>query len=507
VIIGGGPGGYEAALVAAQLGADVTLVEAEGPGGACVLTDCVPSKTFIASSEVMTGYRHEERLGIRSSGLAGVSVDAKAVNERVKKLALAQSGDIQTKLIKAGVNVVRGRARLGEDRLGHTHQVLITPHGGETYPVEASTVLLATGATPRVLSTARPDAERILDWRQVWDLEELPSHLVVIGSGVTGAEFASAYLAMGVKVTLISSRERVMPHEDADAAMAIERVFRERGMTILSQSRGDSVVNTGDGVLVTLSDGRTVEGSHCLMAVGAIPNTAELGLREYGVDVNEGGYVSVDRVSRTNVPGIYAAGDCTGVLPLASVAAMQGRIAIWHAMGEAVAPLRLRTVSANVFTDPELATVGVSQNEVPGASGDASADRQRAGQDVRAAGRVREAVLPAGDRADRRRCRGGAEGERADPADHHGDREQPDRRSAGTHHHDLPVALRLYCGGSAAADAARDPVTGSPVLSPPKRARIQPAVPKITAAMAARPKTCQADWVIAVPPRCPTSPP
>jgi pyruvate/2-oxoglutarate dehydrogenase complex dihydrolipoamide dehydrogenase (E3) component len=364
VIIGGGPGGYEAALVAAQLGADVTLVEAEGPGGACVLTDCVPSKTFIASSEVMTGYRHEERLGIRSSGLAGVSVDAKAVNERVKKLALAQSGDIQTKLIKAGVNVVRGRARLGEDRLGHTHQVLITPHGGETYPVEASTVLLATGATPRVLSTARPDAERILDWRQVWDLEELPSHLLVIGSGVTGAEFASAYLAMGVKVTLISSRERVMPHEDADAAMAIERVFRERGMTILSQSRGDSVVNTGDGVLVTLSDGRTVEGSHCLMAVGAIPNTAELGLREYGVDVNEGGYVSVDRVSRTNVPGIYAAGDCTGVLPLASVAAMQGRIAIWHAMGEAVAPLRLRTVSANVFTDPELATVGVSQNEV-----------------------------------------------------------------------------------------------------------------------------------------------
>ncbi|GGN16684.1 dihydrolipoamide dehydrogenase [Actinoplanes campanulatus] len=364
VIIGGGPGGYEAALVAAQLGADVTLVEAEGPGGACVLTDCVPSKTFIASSEVVTGLRYEERFGIRSSGLSGVTVDAKAVNERVKKLALAQSGDIQTKLIKAGVDVVRGRARLGEDRLGHTHQVLITPEGGETYAVEATTVLLATGATPRVLSSARPDGQRILDWRQVWDLEELPSHLVVIGSGVTGAEFASAYLAMGVKVTLISSRERVMPHEDADAAMAIERVFRERGMTILSQSRGDSVVNTGDGVLVTLSDGRTVEASHALMAVGAIPNTSELGLREYGVDISDGGYVTVDRVSRTNVPGIYAAGDCTGVLPLASVAAMQGRIAIWHAMGEAVAPLRLRTVSANVFTDPELATVGVSQNEV-----------------------------------------------------------------------------------------------------------------------------------------------
>ncbi|WP_229075704.1 NAD(P)H-quinone dehydrogenase [Actinoplanes sp. DH11] len=364
VIIGGGPGGYEAALVAAQLGAEVTLVEADGPGGACVLTDCVPSKTFIASSEVMTGYRHNERFGIRSAGLDGVSVDAVTVNERVKKLALAQSGDIQTKLIKAGVEVIRGRARLGEDRLGHTHQVLITPEGGTEYAVEATTVLIATGATPRVLPTARPDGERILDWRQVYDLTELPSHLVVIGSGVTGAEFASAYLAMGVQVTLVSSRERVMPHEDADAAMAIERVFRDRGMTILSQARGKSVVNTGDGVEVTLGDGRVIEASHALIAVGAVPNTASLGLEEYGVAVGDGGYVTVDRVSRTNVPGIYAAGDCTGVLPLASVAAMQGRIAIWHAMGEAVAPLRLRTVSANVFTDPELATVGVSQNEV-----------------------------------------------------------------------------------------------------------------------------------------------
>jgi dihydrolipoamide dehydrogenase len=364
VIIGGGPGGYEAALVAAQLDAQVILVEADGAGGACVLSDCVPSKTFIASSDVVTGYRHNDSFGIRSAGLEGVTVDAVAVNQRVKKLALAQSADIQTKLIKAGVEVVHGRARLGEDTLGHTHQVLITPHGAPAYPVEADTVLISTGATPRVLPTAVPDGVRILDWRQLYDLTELPEKLVVIGSGVTGAEFASAYLAMGVDVTLVSSRERVMPHEDADAAMAIERVFRERGMTILNQSRAAGVQATAGGVVVTFSDGRTVEGSHALIAVGAVPNTADLGLPEYGVDVADGGYVTVDRVSRTNVPGIYAAGDCTGVLPLASVAAMQGRIAVWHAMGEAVAPLRLRTVSANVFTDPELATVGVSQNDM-----------------------------------------------------------------------------------------------------------------------------------------------
>src|SRR5690606_2139534 len=198
----------------------------------------------------------------------------------------------------------------------------------------------------------------------VYDLDTLPEHLIVVGSGVTGAEFASAYLAMGVPVTLVSSRERVMPHEDADAAFAIERVFRSRGMTILNRSRAAAVRRQGTGVVVELTDGRRVTGSHALMAVGSVPNTQSVGLAEYGVDVRPGGYVSVDRVSRTSVPGIYAAGDCTGLLQLASVAAMQGRIAMWHALGEAVTPLRRRTIAAVVSTDRELATVGVSQADV-----------------------------------------------------------------------------------------------------------------------------------------------
>jgi NAD(P)H dehydrogenase (quinone) len=222
VIIGGGPAGYEAALVAAQLDADVTVIEAEGAGGACVLHDCVPSKTFIASSDVVTAYRDTEEFGVRSGGLDAVTVDAPAVHRRVKRLAAAQSTDIGTKLIKAGVNLLAGRARLGEDTLGHTHRVVVTPSDGDAeYSIDASTVLVATGATPRVLPTAVPDGDRILDWRQVYDLDRLPDHLIVVGSGVTGAEFASAYLAMGVAVTLVSSRERVMPHEDPDAARAI----------------------------------------------------------------------------------------------------------------------------------------------------------------------------------------------------------------------------------------------------------------------------------------------
>ncbi|MGC9668027.1 NAD(P)H-quinone dehydrogenase [Planosporangium sp. 12N6] len=365
VIIGGGPAGYEAALVAAQLGAEVTVVEREGAGGACVLHDCVPSKTFIASSDVVTAYRDTEEFGIRGASLASVSVDAAVVNGRVKRLAAAQSADICAKLTKAGVRFVQGSARLGADTLGHLHRVVVTPANGDPeYTVDATTVLIATGATPRELPDARPDGERILDWRQVYDLTELPRHLVVVGSGVTGAEFASAYLALGVEVTLVSSRDRVMPTEDPDAAVVIENVFRSRGMKIMGRARASAARRAGDGVVVEMQDGRTVEGSHVLIAVGAIPNTSGLGLSEYGVEIGPGGYVAVDRVSRTNVPGIYAAGDCTGVLPLASVAAMQGRIAMWHALGEAVSPLKLQTVAANVFTDPELASVGVSQADI-----------------------------------------------------------------------------------------------------------------------------------------------
>ncbi|MGA8117393.1 MAG: NAD(P)H-quinone dehydrogenase [Actinocatenispora sp.] len=363
VIIGGGPAGYEAALVAAQIGADVTLVERDGAGGACVLSDCVPSKTFIASSSVLTALRGAEALGVRADGTRA-SIDASAVHERVKRLAQRQSEDIHGKVVKEGVQVVAGTARLAEDTLGHTHRVAVQPADGAPYTIDADAVLLATGATPRVLADAQPDGERILTWRQVYDLPDLPEKLIVVGSGVTGAEFASAYLAMGVDVTLVSSREHVLPSEDPEAATALETVFRERGMSVLDRSRAANVRRDGDGVRVELTDGRVVTGSHALITVGSVPNTAGLGLEQYGVTLGRGGFITVDRVSRTNVPGIYAAGDCTGRLMLASVAGMQGRIAMWHALGEAVQPLSLSTVSANVFTDPEIATVGASQAAV-----------------------------------------------------------------------------------------------------------------------------------------------
>jgi dihydrolipoamide dehydrogenase len=249
-------------------------------------------------------------------------------------------------------------------RLDGVQRVVATAEDGTEETLEADAVLVATGASPRVLDTAQPDGERILTWEQVYDLDSRPEHLVVVGSGVTGAEFAGAYNALGVEVTLVSSRDRVLPGEDADAAEVLEDVFKRRGMTVLSKSRMAGVQRDGDQVTVSLEDGRTVQGSHCLLALGSVPNTGGMGLEEAGVALDDRGFVTVDRVSRTAARGVYAAGDCTGVLMLASVAAMQGRIAMWHFLGDAVRPLDLRTVSSNVFTAPEIATVGASQRAV-----------------------------------------------------------------------------------------------------------------------------------------------
>ncbi len=350
VVIGGGPGGYEAALVAAQLGAEVTVVEENGPGGSSVLTDCVPSKALIAASSLVAGLDGTQDLGIRFGG----DVDPVRLYARIQNLAAAQSADIASRLAAEGVEVVTGRGSL-------TGPGLVAVGDRE---IRADTVLISTGARPRELPGAFPDGARLLTCRQIYDLAELPERLIVVGSGVTGAEFASAFQALGSQVTLVSSREHVLPNEDADAAMVVEEVFRRCGMTVLGRSRAVSAERAGDGVRVTLADGRIVAGSHCLLTVGMVPATDGIGLAETGVAVDERGFIGVDRVSRTSVPGVYAAGDCTGVWMLASVAAMQGRIAMWHALGEAVAPLRTSHVAATIFTDPEIATVGVSQADV-----------------------------------------------------------------------------------------------------------------------------------------------
>lgn len=360
VILGGGPGGYESALVAAKAGATVTLIEREGLGGNAVLTDVVPSKTIIATAEWLTIADRAPQLGIRgvhgeaTGGAHHHTVDLAAVNGRVRTLVARQSDDIRVRLEQAGVRLVKG-----EGRLESSSSVLV---GDER--LQADAVLLAVGARPRVLDFAVPDGERILTWTQLYGLDGLPEHLIVVGSGVTGAEFAGAYLALGSRVTLVSSGDRVLENQDGEAAEVIQSAFAARGMEVLAGSRATQVNATSRGVDVHLADGRVIEGSHCLMAVGSIPNTDGLGLEEAGVRVDARGYIEVDRVSRTSARGVYAAGDCTGVLPLASVAATQGRIAMAHVLGDAVRPIELGEVASAVFTLPEIASVGASETDL-----------------------------------------------------------------------------------------------------------------------------------------------
>lgn len=364
-VLGGGPGGYEAALAGAQLGADVTLIESAGVGGAAVLTDVVPSKSLIGTAGAVQAVRDSGRLGVQAFVPGGdgkpvrpeIAVNLAAVNKRLLAMAGAQSVDMLRTLEEAGVRVVQGEGRLD----GPGAVLVSTAAAGEGTDfdrIEADTIVVAVGASPRELDSAKPDGERILTWKQLYDLSAIPEHLVVVGSGVTGAEFANAYSTLGSQVTLVSSREQVLPGEDPDAAAVIEREFTRLGMNVMSKSRATSVTRTETGVRVELEDGREFTASHCLMAVGSIPNTEGLGLEEAGVELTDSGHIRVNKVARTAVPSIYAAGDCTDFYPLASVASMQGRTAIMHALGDFVRPIDLRNVAANVFTYPEIATVG-----------------------------------------------------------------------------------------------------------------------------------------------------
>ena len=368
VVLGGGPGGYEAALSGALLGAEVTLVERAGVGGAAVLTDVVPSKTLIASAEAATAIKDADELGLQfyvrddadNPRHPEVAVHLGKLNQRILRLAQNQSDDMRRNLKDHGVRVVEGVGRIDGDCVA-----IATGPGGQDFDrVEFDTLVVSVGASPRELPSAKPDGERIFTWKQLYNLGAIPEHLIVVGSGVTGAEFASAYRALGSEVTLISSRDRVLPGEDADAADVIEEVFRRNGMNVLSKTRAESVVVDGDEVVATLSDGTEVRGTHCLMAVGSIPNTAGIGLEDAGVELTESGHIVVNRVARTSVPNIYAAGDCTNFFPLASVASTQGRTAVFHALGDEVRPINLRNVASNVFTYPEIATVGWQQKHI-----------------------------------------------------------------------------------------------------------------------------------------------
>src|SRR6478735_307802 len=302
VIIGGGPGGNTAATVAATLGAEVTLVERDVIGGAAHLWDCIPSKAMIATGGELVGLDRAATMGLAASG----ELDVAALRHRV----------------------------------------------------------LAIGSRPRIPDWATLDGERVLTTREAYPPPEIPSHLCVIGSGVTGVEFTHMFSALGSEVTLVVSRQQVLPLKDAEVAAVLEAEFLGRGVHLLKGARATGVTRTDDGVYVSCDDGRRVDASHVILAIGSVPNTEGLALDVAGVATDSGGYITINHNCITTAPHVYAAGDVSGKLPLSSVAAMQGRKIAEHLMGLHALEHRhldYEKAASAIFTEPEIADVGLAE--------------------------------------------------------------------------------------------------------------------------------------------------
>jgi dihydrolipoamide dehydrogenase len=354
-IIGGGPAGNTAASDAARLGAEVTLIEKDIVGGAAHLWDCIPSKAMIATGGAMGLISRSEEMGLTSVDAA---LDLDALKERIHRITSRLEGDTCSLLRSQGVRMLTGTGRF----VG-PHEIVVDTTEGQVH-VEADAVVLSTGSRPRIPDWAAVDGVRILTTRQAYPPPMMPEHLVVIGSGVTGVEFVHMFSSLGSQVTLIVSRQQVLPQKDPEVAAALEEELLKRGVKLLKGARAVGIDVDGDQVHVRCDDGRVATGSHALLAIGSIPNSESLGLDAAGVVTDAGGYVPIDQHCLTNVPHIYAAGDLSGKLPLSSVASMQGRKIAEHVMGVQSRSSRVldyEKAASAIFTVPEIADVGLAE--------------------------------------------------------------------------------------------------------------------------------------------------
>ena len=355
MILGGGPAGNTAATHAARLGAEVTLIERDVIGGAAHLWDCIPSKTMIATGGAIAFTRRIEGMGLEHQV---AEVDIPALTERISNIQNRLQANTTQLLESQGVTLVHGSARL----VG-AHEIEFTSAQG-TRIIPADAILIATGTSPRIPEWCTPDDERILTTRECYPPKIFPTSITVIGSGVTGVEFVHMFSSFGAEVTLVVSRQQVLPSKDPEVAAVLEADFLRRGVRLLKGARAISIDREGDDVVVRCDDGRVVHSSHAVLAIGSVPNTPGLDLEAAGVEMDRAGYVTINRHCQSSQPHIYAAGDVSGKLPLSSVVSMQGRKVAEHVMGlQKVMHRHLdydKAASA-IFTEPEIADVGLAE--------------------------------------------------------------------------------------------------------------------------------------------------
>jgi dihydrolipoyl dehydrogenase len=354
VIIGGGPGGYVAAVRTSRLGLKTALVEKESLGGVCLNWGCIPTKALLRNAEVVHLLSQGRAFGFKFDNL---SVDYSEAHGRSRSVVARQARRIQLLMKENKVTVYAGTATLKRDR-----EVEIEP-SGET--LRAKHIIVATGAKPRQLKGTSFDGHKVLTYRNALELTEVPSSVAIVGAGPIGMEFATLWNRYGSKVTVVEWMPRVLPLEDEEISVEAERQLKRVGIKVKTNARVESALLTQGGVDLHVSTGGEEEllsAEKVLVAIGFDPNTEELGLETVGITTARG-YINVDEQMRTNVPGIYAIGDVTGKLGLAHVASAQGMVAAETVAGKKTETLDYVKIPRCTYAYPEVASVGLTERQ------------------------------------------------------------------------------------------------------------------------------------------------
>jgi dihydrolipoamide dehydrogenase len=369
IVIGSGPGGYVAAIRAAQLGMKTAVIEKDRVGGRCLNYACIPAKAVLRVADVLSEIREAGEFGIK---VGAPEVDYAGVSERRTKVISTLTGGVAGLMKKNKIDVIEGEASLAGDG-----KVTV---GSDT--ISAKTIILATGSVKRPIPGATFGG-RVIGTEEAWGLDELPASMAVVGAGASGAEIASAYARLGVDVLLFEALERVLPTEDADISKLAERGLKKQGMTIHTNTIVEGIESSGDSVKFTFNDGEG-EVDWLVIAAGRGPDVEALGLDKAGVEVDERGLVKVDGAMKTNVPGIYAIGDLVPGPALAHKASDEGVIAVEDAAGLQTHPIEYVDVPRATFCTPNVASFGLTE-----------AQAREAGYDV-VVGKVQYGAVGAG---------------------------------------------------------------------------------------------------------------
>ncbi|NQU67781.1 MAG: dihydrolipoyl dehydrogenase [Candidatus Marinimicrobia bacterium] len=351
IIIGGGPGGYVAAIRAAQLGKSVAVIEADSPGGVCLNWGCIPTKALLHNAEVLHTMQNSRKFGVQADS---ITVDWSRGIKRSRDVANRLSKGIEYLFKKNNIELIRGRGTL----IDATH---IEIKKDDTFEIRsADNVIIATGARAKWFPGMEPDGDRVITAREAMVLDQQPASIAIIGAGAIGVEFAHFFNRYGTKVDLIEALPHILPIEDEEISIELERIFKKRKIKLHTGMMVEAIEKSGDGVVVQFNSGDQIETEKVLVAVGVQGNIENLGLEKLGIIV-EKGWIKTDEFMQTNIPGVYAIGDVAGPPWLAHIASAEGITASEHLCGKSPAPMAYDNVPGCTYCEPQVASVGLTE--------------------------------------------------------------------------------------------------------------------------------------------------